>query len=192
SLRIDTTGQLQKNRLLTPHGQVGLAPAAIANRAAQELEEAFQKFRAPTKTTLHLISRRDRHGHNSWMHNITAMHPRGKHTNYLLIHPHDAGVRNLDATAIARVTSPTGHVDLPIKLSEDLMAGTVALPHGWGHGGADGLRVAQQTAGVNVNRLAPTGPSALEHHAGMARLNGIEVDVTRVPDHADLQPPESA
>jgi len=181
SLNVQATGQLRGGRLMTSHGRIELAPQAITCKAEQELEGAFHRFRSPSDTTLQLISRRERHGHNSWMHNITAMHPRGKDTNYLLMHPSDAATRGLDATANVRVTSPTGHVDLPVKLSEDLMPGTVALPHGWGHGHADGLRVAQRAAGVNVNRLAPTGPATLERHTGMARLNGIEVEVTRAP-----------
>ena len=44
--------------------------------------------------------------------------------------------------------------------------GTVSLPHGW--------------AQSNVNLLAGDGPAALEPLSGMARFNGIEVDVQRL------------
>jgi hypothetical protein len=64
------------------------------------------------------------------------------------------------------------------------MPGTVALPHGWGHGQACGLRTAQRAAGANANRLAASGPGAAEPFAGMTRLNGIPVDLTAVRDQA--------
>jgi formate dehydrogenase len=64
-----------------------------------------------------------------------------------------------------------------VKLLADLMPGTVALPHGWGHQHATGLHVASRTAGVNVNLLAADGPSRLEGISGMAHLTGFVVDV---------------
>ena len=66
---------------------------------------------------------------------------------------------------------------VPVKLLADLMPGTVALPHGWGHQHARGLSVASKTSGVNVNLLAADGPDRLERVSGMAHLTGIPVDV---------------
>jgi hypothetical protein len=51
------------------------------------------------------------------------------------------------------------------------------LPHGWGHQAADGLSVASTTSGANVNLLAADGPAELEYFSGMAKLNGIWVEV---------------
>ena len=65
----------------------------------------------------------------------------------------------------------------PSALLDELMPGTVALPHGWGHQHATGLSVASRTRGVNVNLLAADGPDAIERISGMARLTGIPVDV---------------
>ena len=61
-----------------------------------------------------------------------------------------------------------------------MMVGAVALPHGWGHQEADGLSVASKTTGVNVNLLASDGPENLEYFSGMAKLNGIWVEVRKV------------
>ena len=63
------------------------------------------------------------------------------------------------------------------RLLADLMPGTVALPHGWGHQHATGLGVASKTRGVNVNLLAADGPDRLERVSGMAHLTGFLVDV---------------
>ncbi len=66
---------------------------------------------------------------------------------------------------------------VPVRLLADLMPGTVALPHGWGHQHATGLSVAAKTRGVNVNLLAADGPGRLEAVSGMAHLTGMLVDV---------------
>ena len=78
---------------------------------------------------------------------------------------------------IADVESATATVRLPVKLLSELMPGTVALPHGWGHQHAIGLSVAGRTSGVNVNLLAADGPESLERVSGMAQLTGIPVSV---------------
>ena len=59
---------------------------------------------------------------------------------------------------LADVTSETATVRVPVRLLDDLMPGTVALPHGWGHQHATGLSVASRAGGVNVNLLAADGP----------------------------------
>jgi len=64
-----------------------------------------------------------------------------------------------------------------VRLLPDLMPGTVALPHGWGHQGATGLSVASRTRGVNVNLLAADGPARIERVSGMAHLTGFPVEV---------------
>ncbi len=100
-----------------------------------------------------------------------------RNTNYLYLHPDDARARKLEEGAYADVTSETGTVRLPIKLSSDLAPGTVALPHGWGHQAATKLSTASRTSGVNVNLLAAAGPDALCPISGMAKLTAIEVRV---------------
>jgi len=76
-------------------------------------------------------------------------------------------------------------VRLPMRTLADLMPGVVALPHGWGHQHAKGLRVAQRTRSVNVNLLAADGADALERSSGMARLTAIEVEVSRATGPQD-------
>jgi formate dehydrogenase len=62
---------------------------------------------------------------------------------------------------------------VPVKVTDEMTPGTVALPHGWGHKG--GWNVANDAGGVNVNLLASSDPDDLEPLAGMAFLNGIPV-----------------
>ena len=91
---------------------------------------------------LKLISRRERFTHNSWAHNDPAFIKGKRSTNYLYVHPEDARGRGIADGQMVRVTSATGTVELPASVTDDMMPGSVALPHGWGHAGADGLSVA--------------------------------------------------
>ena len=93
------------------------------------------------------------------------------------VHPADAARIGLVEGDYADVTSEIASVRLPVALLDDLMPGTVALPHGWGHQHAAGLSVAGKTRGVNVNILAADGAERIDRLSGMARLTGIEVDV---------------
>ena len=92
------------------------------------------------------------------------------------MHPDDAARAGIDDGDLADVQSETSTVRIPVKLLSDLMPGTVALPHGWGHQDSK-MSVASKTTGVNVNLLAADGPDKLERVSGMAHLTGILVDV---------------
>ena len=167
-------GDFLGKRVVTDHGLVELAPTPLL-AAASGLEEHFERERRDRRR-LKLITRRAVTTHNSWTHN----HPRfaGRGTNFLYMHPDDAQAARLGDGDLADVRSATGTVRLPVSLLADLMVGTVALPHGWGHQMASGLSVASKTAGVNVNLLAADGPESLEPVSGMAQLTAIVVEVT--------------
>ncbi|MEZ4287635.1 MAG: molybdopterin dinucleotide binding domain-containing protein [Polyangiales bacterium] len=100
-------------------------------------------------------------------------------SNYLYMHPNDALGVGLGDGDLADVSTNVATVRLPIRFLADLMPGTVALPHGWGHQHAKGLSVASQTTGVNVNLLAADGPDRIEKVSGMAHLTGFNVDVRK-------------
>lgn len=163
-------------RVLHDDGRVDLAPPLLLEQAAARLGPAFERIAAEAGT-LRLITKRQVVTHNSWTHNHEAFVSREHHTNHLYVHPDDAARLGLEAGALADVESATATVRLPVRISDDLMPGCVALPHGWGHQHAEGLSVANQTRGVNVNLLAADGPEALEPISGMAHLTGIPVQV---------------
>ena len=165
-------------RVVTDDGLVNLAPVELVD-AARNLEATFELERTQ-RDKLKLISKREQHSHNSWLHN----HPRfveGKRsTNYLYMNPLDGETAGVESGAMVEVRSGVGSVRLPVQLTDEMMVGAVALPHGWGHEAADGLSVASKTTGANANLLAADGPDALEYFSGMAKLNGIWVEVTPV------------
>jgi formate dehydrogenase len=164
-------------RVVTDDKKVQLAPPALLAALAR-LDEHEARERAQAGR-LKLITKRAVTTHNSWTHNLPEFvaAEKDRATNYLYVHPDDARRLGLDDGAFADVSTPTATVRVPVKLLADLMPGTVALPHGWGHQHATGLGVAARAGGVNVNLLAADGPSHLERISGMAHLTGFVVDV---------------
>jgi anaerobic selenocysteine-containing dehydrogenase len=187
SLRRDAHGRLRVpnrgndflgKRVVTDDGLVDLAPAELVE-AAKKLEASFDRERAQ-RDKLKLISKREQLSHNSWLHNHPRFVAGARSTNYLYMNPEDAKRVGVESGAMVEVRSCVASVQLPVRLTDEMMVGAVALPHGWGHQDADGLSVASKTTGANVNLLAADGPDALEYFSGMAKLNGIWVEVVPV------------
>jgi formate dehydrogenase len=172
----DRPGRFWRN-VPTPNGRVQLAPREIMDDVPRQIARLRNEGAAPPP--LRLIGRRQRRSHNSWMHNLPKLRPQGDEC-WLSVHPLDAGARGLSDGARVILSSAQNKLEVPLKLDEDVMPGTVSLPHGWGHGGGAGWRIAATDGetGSNVNLLAADGPDALEPLSGMARFNGIEVEIT--------------
>ncbi len=168
-------GDFLGQRVLTADGKVALASPSLLEAAA-DLDAIFERELRDAHR-LKLISKRAVTTHNSWTHNLPEFVAGDRGTNHLHVHPDDARRLGLADGALADVSTETATVRLPVRLLADLMPGTVALPHGWGHQHASGLSVASKTRGVNVNLLAADGPDRLERVSGMAHLTGFVVDV---------------
>ena len=56
------------------------------------------------------------------------------------------------------------------------MPGTIAVPHGWGHKGTGGWKLANSAGGANVNQLMSSDPNDVEALAGMSWLTGVPVE----------------
>jgi anaerobic selenocysteine-containing dehydrogenase len=158
------------NVLSTPSGKIELAPVAITvdvPRLVAELDRPPAQFV--------LIGRRQLSSNNSWMHNIAPL-VRGGNRCTAHLHPDDAEKLGLADGALARVTSRTGAVTVPIEITDTVRPGVVSIPHGWGHD-VDGIRagVAREHAGVNSNLLADD--RLLDELSGTAVLNGIPIEV---------------
>jgi anaerobic selenocysteine-containing dehydrogenase len=167
-------GSFLGKRIIHEDGKMHLAPEVLLEQT-QKLESDFELERA-TRHKLKLITKRAITTHNSWTHNIEDFVSGERSTNHLYMHPDDAARVGIEDGNLADVSSETNTVRVPVKLLSDLMPGTVALPHGWGHQDSK-MGVASKTTGVNVNLLAADGPDKLERVSGMAHLTGILVDV---------------
>lgn len=167
-------GDFLGKRVYTEDGLVNLAPKILIEQC-KKLEMDYS-MELKQQNQLKLITKRAVTTHNSWTHNFEDFVKGERHTNYLYIHPKDAQRLGLKDKDLADVKSQTATVRLPVKLLTDLMPGTVAIPHGWGHQ-ASHLSIARETKGINVNVLAADGPNKIERISGMAKLTGIVVAV---------------
>ncbi|MEI7889143.1 MAG: molybdopterin-dependent oxidoreductase [Actinomycetes bacterium] len=167
------TGELG-TKLRHKDGKVHLGPPEIAGELERIKTAAFE---ASDERPLQLIGLRELRSHNSWMHNSEIL-TRGGRSQPLHMNPLDAARFGVGEGARVKLASKSGEVEVPVTLTEDLVEGTVALAHGWGHKG--GWQTANGLGGVNVNVLAPSGAEDIEPLAGMAFLNGIAVSVELV------------
>jgi anaerobic selenocysteine-containing dehydrogenase len=110
------------------------------------------------------------------MHNAPLL-MRGHRVQHARMHVDDAAAANIVDGDRVRIASQHGQIELPVIVTKDIVAGVVAVPHGWGHKGTGGWRVANGAGGANVNQLTSSAPDDLEKLAGMARLTGVPVRV---------------
>ncbi|MDT5016315.1 MAG: hypothetical protein QOD39_2475 [Mycobacterium sp.] len=130
----------------------------------------------PDDYPMRLIGMREARSENSWMHNAPLL-MRGERTQHARMHVDDAAAANIVDGDAVRITSAHGEIELPVIVTKDIVAGVVAVPHGWGHKGTAGWRVANGAGCANVNRLTSSAPEDIERLAGMARLTGVPIRV---------------
>jgi len=123
---------------------------------------------------LRLIGRRETRSHNSWMHNVPSKHRQAP----LQLHPEDAARLGVSDGGVVRVESRDGALTVAVEVTDDVIAGTVTLPHGWGHDG--GWHQANEAGGVNYNLLTSTRVETAERLSGMSHLNGVGVRLVAV------------
>ncbi|MCV6978753.1 molybdopterin-dependent oxidoreductase [Mycolicibacterium pulveris] len=132
----------------------------------------------PDGYPMRLIGMREARSENSWMHNSPLL-MRGERTQHARMHVDDAAAADIADGDVVRIASVSGEIELPVIVTKDIVAGVVAVPHGWGHKGTAGWRLANRAGGANVNKLMSSHPDDIERLAGMARLTGVPVRVVR-------------
>ncbi len=168
------------DRVPEPHGSIDLAPDIFV----QDLDRLDARFLEPASSgpddRFLLIGRRHLRSNNSWMHNTERL-MKGKPRCTLMINPQDAEQLGVKSGDMVTVTSRVGQVTAPAEITDDMMAGVVSLPHGFGHGrkGVQ-LRVATDHPGVSVNDL--TDDQLLDALSGNAAFSGVPVTVVRADE----------
>jgi len=156
-----------------PGGRIQLCPEEIADEIKRLVARDGEDSRFP----LRMIGLRELRSHNSWMHNSPKLMA-GDRVHRARIHPEDAAAAGVEDGEPVRISSGEGAIETVAKVTDEVMAGTIAVPHGWGHAG--GWETANAAGGANVNLLASSRPEDLERLAGMAHLNGIAVRIEAV------------
>jgi anaerobic selenocysteine-containing dehydrogenase len=126
-----------------------------------------------------MIGMREPRSENSWMHNAPLL-MRGDRSHHGLMNADDAAELMIDDRSDVTVSSPYGRITVPVTLTKDIVPGVIALPHGWGHDGTGGWRLANRAGGANVNQLTSSEPDDVESLSGMAWLTGVPVRVEPV------------
>jgi len=153
------------------HGKVELEHDGIGDEII-----ALVRRKRPADFPMRMIGMREPRSENSWMHNAPLL-MRGERTQRALMHVDDAAARDIADGDTATVRSPFGEIAVPVALTADIVPGTIAIPHGWGHRGTGGWRIANRAGGVNVNQLMSSDPADVEALAGMSWLTGVPVQV---------------
>jgi len=162
-------------RLMTADRRVRLDHPVIVGdwpRVVSSLQEP------PTEGLL-LIGRRHLRSNNSWMHNSERLLG-GRNRCSLLMSPADADEHGLATGDHATVASSVGEITAVVEVSDDIAAGVVSLPHGWGHGTRSGVgwRRATGTTGASVNDITDT--ARFDPLSGNAAVTALPVTVRRV------------
>jgi formate dehydrogenase len=176
-------GTFLSQRVLTEDKKVHLAPKMLMGKA-KNLGLYFENEKK-SMGQFKLISKRYVTTHNSWTHNLEEFVRGERSTNYLYMNPADMGKLGLQKSEKVDISTKSGTLRVPVKALQDLMPGTVALPHGWGHQ-ASNLKVAGKTKGVNVNILVADGPESIEEISGMVQLTGISVVIKPASGASDF------
>jgi anaerobic selenocysteine-containing dehydrogenase len=153
------------------HGRVHLEHGDIA---AEIID--LSRRGSPQDYPMRMIGMREPRSENSWMHNAPLL-MRGNRVHRALMHSEDAAQRKIGEGDTVHVRSPYGKISLPVSLTVDIVPGTVAVPHGWGHKGTGGWKLANRAGGANVNQLMSSDPADVEALAGMSWLTGVPVEV---------------
>ena len=155
-------------------GRIRLAHADIANEVA-----ALVRREEPEGFPLRMIGMREPRSENSWMHNSPLL-MRGGRGHHALMHVDDAAELQICDGDEVQVSSPFGRITVPVTSTKDLVAGVIAIPHGWGHKGTGGWQLANRAGGSNVNQLMSSAPEHVESLSGMSWLTGVPVRVDRI------------
>ena len=167
-------GQRIPEALRTASGKIELAPQMLLD----DLTRVAAELAAPAPELV-IIGRRQLRSNNSWMHNLPVL-AKGAYRCTALVSPLDAARLGLTDGALAHISNGARRIEAMVEISEDMMAGVVSLPHGWGHA-LPGTRmgVAAERPGVNLNALLDE--NLRDPLSGNAVLSGIPITMAPAP-----------
>jgi formate dehydrogenase len=163
-------------RVYTKNKLIDLAPSHFMDQS-ENLNVVFDK-ELKNINRFKLISKRAVKTNNSWTHNTQRMIAKGQDTNFVYMNPDDVSEMGFAEDQLVDVKSTTSYIRLKVKPLDTLMRKTVAIPHGWGHQDALGMKIASSTKGVNVNILVADGPNNVDKLSGMSKLTAIDVEIS--------------
>jgi len=185
--------KLKKN----PHGvlladrmPVGVLPERLnhddkrlhlfCDEIASELKRLDQSTTPDEEYPFRMFGRRESRSMNTWMKNAEMLRV-GEQGPVCSINPEDARKLGLSDGEFGRIRSRTGEIEARFEVSEDIIPGSVCVPHGWSSLTPKGLGA--KTAHFNANDITSANPETIERLSGTSVLNGVRVQVKAVNDY---------
>ena len=159
-----------------PDGKLVLWSDTIAGDMARLRREGLRL--KPQGGQLRLFGRRSVRNINSWMHNVGDLVKGDAGSPALLMNPVDASDRGIEDDQLVTVAGKHRAVNCTVKITPEVVRGSVCYPHGWGHGGASNWSIAKQTRGVNINDIISSDVEDLDPLTGSALMDGFPVMVS--------------
>jgi anaerobic selenocysteine-containing dehydrogenase len=182
-IRVDREkdGDFLERRIRTRSKKVELYPEDVWERLP-ELEKTLTAVqRDPAELSLKLFTKREKNGHNSWMHGNRRLST-DEHAVY--VSPADAERLGVTEGDRVRIATDVASIELPVVISRDVVEGAVCVPHGYGHDPESSWTTAAKRGGANVNLLASAGADSVDRLSGMTQYVGLSVQLTRVASTA--------
>ncbi|HVM64033.1 MAG TPA: molybdopterin-dependent oxidoreductase [Acidimicrobiales bacterium] len=142
-----------------PDGKWRVAPAPL-------VAQLRDWGRAPAESLV-VIPRRATRRMNSALRDIG----RGGEDDELWVHPDDAATAGISEGATVAVTSTVGTIRCRARVTEDVLPGSVSIPHG--------------IAGQNVSVLTDSRPGTTDALTGMVRQSGVRVTIEAAATQPD-------
>ncbi len=171
--------------LRTQDGMIHLAPTMFVDDLAR-VDAALSVTPHAVEGDGHpltVIGRRDVRSNNSWMHNLHTL-AKGPERCLALVHPQDAQAAGVADGALARLIGAGNRtITVRVKYSEDMRAGVLSVPHGWGHD-LPGTKqhIASERPGANLNVLLDE--DLRDPLSGTSVLTGAPVRLQAIIDQA--------
>lgn len=164
-----------QQRLQTEDGLIHIAPQLYLDDLKRlDASGLLDQARNPDYPFA-MISRRLPRSHNTWTQNSHRL-VKGKNPCTVQMSVADADRLGLKDGQLAQVASPTGSIQLPVEINDDMFEGVVSIPQGWGHNRSDtGMTVAEAQPGVSINDV--TDAQRIDVLTGNAAFNGTQVAI---------------
>lgn len=164
-----------KERIKFEDGRICLAPEVFLNDLPRLQRYANDSLTQRSEFPFDMISRRLLRSHNTWTQNSERL-VKGKNPVTMQMNSADAEALGLATGDMAQVRSASGEVEIEVVVNDDVLAGVVTIPQGWGHNHKDTrMTVAATQPGVSINSL--TSRDRFDAVTGNAAFNGTPVAI---------------
>ena len=164
-----------QSRIQTDDSIIRLAPQEFLNDF-KRLEKSLDPIDNNQAYPYQMIGRRVLRQHNTWTHNSHRL-SKGKNECTLLLNPKDANHLGIDSGDYVSVSSRVGSIEVEAKVTDEIMAGVVSLPQGFGASKKSNMKIAAAQNSISINDL--TDDLRVDSLTGNAALNGVYVHIAK-------------